>query len=342
MKAINYIFLWIFYIYTFSLFAPLGLYKIYKDFKHQKKIYNFILIILFLPKSIFDINMYYELFYAEETAVLCIYFLILFGLGYFFYKMSIPKKEISSNDVKQSKNIAVEESLEKNMMSIKENTKVSETSIVKNEITSEDEILKFYIQGSASEPYRVSFWQKDGILKSACTCQAGKKGMYCKHRFQLIDGDVTNLKSNNYDDLLKLNNLLEKTNFNSIYSYFCSVKKIENIYKNIYHCISEFRKGLADDFEVPENIDTVSILSEKGFILKFGRECRVYNSNYEYLGTHKMNINQLNKKFPELLIPNRVPEVFTYNTEIINALNKYNRNEVKEAATAMKNALKAY
>ncbi len=342
MKIINYIFLWCFYIYTFFFFAPLGVYKIYKDFNHKNKILYFALIITFFLKSIFDINMYYKLFYVEEISVLFIFFIILFSLAYFFYKMSIPKKEISSNNIKQSKNITMEEFPEKNTVSIKENIEIDETPKIENEAILEDGVLKFYVQGSATEPYRVSFWQKDGILKSACTCQAGKKGMYCKHRFQLIDGDVTNLKSDNYDDLLKLNNLLEKTNFNSIYSHFCSVKKIENIYKNIYHCISEFRKGLADDFEIPENIDTVSILSEKGFVLKFGRECRVYNSNYEYLGTHKMNINQLNKKFPELLTPNRVPEVFTYNTEIINALNKYNRNEVKEAVIAMKDALKAY
>lgn len=46
--------------------------------------------------------------------------------------------------------------------------------------------LIFFVQGSAKEPYKVTF-QKNGVNLSAyCTCPAGDKGQYCKHRFNIL------------------------------------------------------------------------------------------------------------------------------------------------------------
>lgn len=71
------------------------------------------------------------------------------------------------------------------------------------------ERIEFLVQGSASEPYRVSFWRVGDNVKSSCTCQAGKNGLACKHRLSLLDGDVTNLMSSTSDSFPRLQRMLE-------------------------------------------------------------------------------------------------------------------------------------
>lgn len=74
---------------------------------------------------------------------------------------------------------------------------------------SQSERIEFIVQGSAAESYRVSFWRVGDNVKSSCTCQAGKNGLACKHRLNLLDGDVTNLVSSSPDSFQKLQRLLE-------------------------------------------------------------------------------------------------------------------------------------
>ena len=69
--------------------------------------------------------------------------------------------------------------------------------------------IEFLVQGSASEPYRVSFWRVGDNVKSSCTCQAGKNGLACKHRLSLLDGEVTNLVSSSSDGFPRLQRMLE-------------------------------------------------------------------------------------------------------------------------------------
>lgn len=74
---------------------------------------------------------------------------------------------------------------------------------------SQSERVEFLVQGSTADPYRVSFWRVGDNVKSSCTCQAGKNGLACKHRLNLLDGDVTNLVSSGPDSFQKLQRLLE-------------------------------------------------------------------------------------------------------------------------------------
>lgn len=89
------------------------------------------------------------------------------------------------------------------------------------------DLLKFYVKGSLEEPYRVSFWRVGNDFKSACNCQAGKKGVYCKHRFNLMDGDISNLVSENHEELVKLSNMIKGSDVEHVYEEFCSLKKEE-------------------------------------------------------------------------------------------------------------------
>ena len=73
----------------------------------------------------------------------------------------------------------------------------------------QSERVEFLVQGSASEPYRVSFWRVGDNVKSSCTCQAGKNGLACKHRLSLLDGEVTNLVFSSPDSFQNLQRILE-------------------------------------------------------------------------------------------------------------------------------------
>jgi len=46
----------------------------------------------------------------------------------------------------------------------------------------------FFVQGSAKEPYKVTFRKTGDNLSAYCTCPAGDNGQYCKHRFNILGG----------------------------------------------------------------------------------------------------------------------------------------------------------
>ncbi|MGH8529232.1 MAG: SWIM zinc finger family protein [Nevskiales bacterium] len=59
------------------------------------------------------------------------------------------------------------------------------------------ETIEFLVQGSAAEPYKVSFQRVDQHLAAFCTCQAGKSGQYCKHRLSILNGSAEGVVSAN-------------------------------------------------------------------------------------------------------------------------------------------------
>ena len=61
--------------------------------------------------------------------------------------------------------------------------------------------IKFLIQGSADEPYQVTFTKEGDNLNAFCSCPAGKNGQYCKHRFNLLGGSTKSIESGNEGDV---------------------------------------------------------------------------------------------------------------------------------------------
>ncbi len=57
--------------------------------------------------------------------------------------------------------------------------------------------IVFQVQGSSADPYTVTFYKKGRNFSAICTCQAGQNGMYCKHRFGIMNGDPSNITSQN-------------------------------------------------------------------------------------------------------------------------------------------------
>jgi peroxiredoxin len=65
-------------------------------------------------------------------------------------------------------------------------------------------MIKFLVQGSASEPYQIVFDKKDDSVTASCSCPAGAKGptgQYCKHRFRILRGDTDGIVSVNIEDV---------------------------------------------------------------------------------------------------------------------------------------------
>ncbi|MBK8466402.1 MAG: SWIM zinc finger family protein [Chloracidobacterium sp.] len=60
------------------------------------------------------------------------------------------------------------------------------------------EELAFEVQGSAPEPYKVTFTRRSqDNLSAYCTCAAGANGQYCKHRLAILGGDASGIISPN-------------------------------------------------------------------------------------------------------------------------------------------------
>ncbi len=65
-------------------------------------------------------------------------------------------------------------------------------------------MIKFLVQGSASEPYQTVFDKKDDKITATCSCPAGVKGpmgMFCKHRFRILQGDTDGIVSTNGEEV---------------------------------------------------------------------------------------------------------------------------------------------
>lgn len=63
------------------------------------------------------------------------------------------------------------------------------------------ERLYFLVQGSAEEPYKVTFQKDVNNLSVYCTCPAGDNGQYCKHRFNILGGITDGIVSDNEADV---------------------------------------------------------------------------------------------------------------------------------------------
>ncbi len=59
------------------------------------------------------------------------------------------------------------------------------------------EEIYFLIQGSAPEPYRVTFRKRGDNLNVYCTCPARENGQYCKHRIKILSGITDGIVSGN-------------------------------------------------------------------------------------------------------------------------------------------------
>ena len=59
------------------------------------------------------------------------------------------------------------------------------------------EKIKFLVQGSAPEPYELSFRKSGNNIIALCTCPAAMNGQHCKHRLSIFRGSSNGIVSGN-------------------------------------------------------------------------------------------------------------------------------------------------
>ena len=62
-------------------------------------------------------------------------------------------------------------------------------------------MIVFKVQGSAPEPYNVSFAKNENNMTAHCTCPAGNVGQYCKHRLAILRGENPGVVSGNESEI---------------------------------------------------------------------------------------------------------------------------------------------
>jgi len=71
--------------------------------------------------------------------------------------------------------------------------------------------ITFKVQGSAREPYAVSFMRHEDNLTAHCTCPAGGVGQYCKHRLNILKGLTQGIVSGNEAEVATVDEWLKGT-----------------------------------------------------------------------------------------------------------------------------------
>lgn len=85
--------------------------------------------------------------------------------------------------------------------------------------------LQFIVEGSKGDEYEISASRSGINFTMTCTCEAGRNGMYCKHRFALLDGDIKQLLSDNVADVEALKSMLAGSEVGERYKIVCDLEK---------------------------------------------------------------------------------------------------------------------
>ena len=216
-------------------------------------------------------------------------------------------------------------------------------------------VLVFYVKGSGKKPYRVAFWKEENSrdIHSGCGCPAGKRMQYCKHRFQLIEGDLTNLDDsteNAKEKLEILYNWLEDSDIGDFFEEFIMAKtgeKIQNLANKVSFIYSkDTLKRVEYKHTIQKKLYTFDpiVLSLKKFleflengylIIKSKNHYNVFDVNDEfYCGSFKGDFD-LSENTNRLKL-----NTYTCSKHLTEAFNYFNTINISEINQKMKEIMK--
>jgi hypothetical protein len=105
--------------------------------------------------------------------------------------------------------------------------------------------IRFLVQGSSTEPYKVTFQKHGTNLSAFCTCPAGDNGQYCKHRFSILNGFNDGIVSDNKADVQIVASWLPGTDVDAAMN---AVIDAEETYELAKRNLSDTKKRLAKAF----------------------------------------------------------------------------------------------
>ena len=216
-------------------------------------------------------------------------------------------------------------------------------------------VLVFYVKGSGKKPYRVAFWKEENSrdIHSGCGCPAGRRMQYCKHRFQLIEGDLTNLddSTENAKEKLKiLYNWLEDSDIGDFFEEFIMAKtgeKIQNLANKVSFIYSkDTLKRVEYKHTIQKKIYTFDPIElslkkfleflENGYlIIKSKNHYNVFDVNDEfYCGSFKGDFD-LSENTNRLKL-----NTYTCSKHLTEAFNYFNTINISEINQKMKEIMK--
>lgn len=218
-----------------------------------------------------------------------------------------------------------------------------------------EKVLVFYVKGSGKKPYRVAFWKEENSrdIHSGCGCPAGKRMQYCKHRFQLIEGDLTNLDDsteNAKEKLEILYNWLEDSDIGDFFEEFIMAKtgeKIQNLANKVNFIYSkDMLKRVEYKHTIQKKLYTFDPIElslkkfleflENGYlIIESKNHYNVFNVNDElYYGSFKGDFD-LSKNTNRLKL-----NTYTCSEYLTEAFNYFNMINISEINQRMKEIMK--
>lgn len=216
-------------------------------------------------------------------------------------------------------------------------------------------VLVFYVKGSGKKPYRVVFWKEENSrdIHSGCGCPAGKRMQYCKHRFQLIEGDLTNLDDsteNAKEKLEILYNWLEDSDIGDFFEEFIMAKtgeKIQNLANKVSFIYSKdtlkrveykhtIQKKLYTFDPIELSLKKFLEFLENGYlIIKSKNHYNVFDVNDEfYCGSFKGDFD-LSENTNRLKL-----NTYTCSKHLTEAFNYFNTINISEINQKMKEIMK--
>lgn len=105
---------------------------------------------------------------------------------------------------------------------------------------------KFDIKSSSSDEVYIVTFKFENLISINCNCQAGSVKMLCKHRLNLMDGDITSL-SNPADSSI-LSEVLSKIDKNKVSSLYTDLNGIEAEIKTLEATRKKLRKEIGLKF----------------------------------------------------------------------------------------------
>lgn len=218
-----------------------------------------------------------------------------------------------------------------------------------------EKVLVFYVKGSGKKPYRVAFWKEENSrdIHSGCGCPAGKRMQYCKHRFQLIEGDLTNLDDsteNAKEKLEILYNWLEDSDIGDFFEEFIMAKtgeKIQNLANKVNFIYSkdmlkrvEYKQAIQKKLYTFDPIELslkkfLEFLENGYLIIKSKNHYNVFDVNDEfYCGSFKGDFD-LSENTNRLKL-----NTYTCSKHLTEAFNYFNTINISEINQKMKEIMK--
>lgn len=361
--------LYFFYIYSFLSCSPVFMLYLIKN-PIKNKVFNTILIALSGIKSLFDLLVYF-IFLTELGMFEKILVTIIICTNLYFYlnvtnnqilKEKIPNflkklnSKVDSNlrDIK-NKNISKEK---KSSPSISEERITQETS---SEIPSETNLGATSKTNNSQKVYRNIIEEAQEYLDTGEIFSFYYKGasdfeyslrnivvnkIYNNFSYSYIEGidiDINAPRTFRTDRMLSITQEisgLSESEIKELKAFYEKAKATKDFIEKInFTNPTKF-------FDISDEIDIVSVLSNGGFIKKDGKNCQIFDNSFKYLGSKLWNITSLKKNHPYILTPKKTVfisslgysnfEFFTYTSEIIEALNNYDEEKLREIKAIFK------